>query len=90
LIRFTVDHASGKVYLNPHGNKVVHGRSAYLCKKAACLDQALKGTRLKIALSGQIKKGKPKRRVIQWPLEPQLIKDAERLCTEELKRCENT
>jgi hypothetical protein len=56
----------------------------------ACAQQALKGARLKVAIEGRIKKSKQNKRSIQWPLEPQLIYEIERLCTEQAKRCENT
>lgn len=93
LMRLTVDHASGAVALNPPespGTRAPMGRSAYICISEECLSQALKGHRLKGALEGRKKKGMPNKRSIQWPLEPQLIQDMSRLCTENPQTCKNT
>jgi len=90
LIRLTCDHATGEIHLNPHGHGAVHGRSAYLCRSAACVEQALKGTRLKQALAGR-KKGNDKyKRTIRWPLEAQLMKLVLQQCTQAPKTWQNT
>ncbi len=93
LMRLTVDHASGAIELNQSesaGKGSPMGRSAYICISEECLAQALKGHRLKGALEGQKKKGRPNKRSVRWPLEPQLIKDMSRVCTERPQTCKNT
>ena len=52
LIRLTVDFATQRVMVNDKTHRA-HGRSAYLCRVKACVNQALKGTRLKFALNGE-------------------------------------
>lgn len=92
-MRLTVDCRSGNVrlHLGQAGSKQAPmGRSAYICRQAECLEQALKGHRLKGALQGQKRKRGGKSRLIQWPLEPQLIQDLSRLCTENVQTCKNT
>jgi predicted RNA-binding protein YlxR (DUF448 family) len=84
LLRLTVDHLSGEVLLNVQtsGSKAVHGRSVYLCPQKSCIEQALKGNRLKGALvGGRGRKEKP-RRAIKWPLESSLIHTLTTTCTE--------
>ncbi len=56
LIRLTCDFQTGEVYLNA-GDKRLSGRSCYLCRQKTCVDQALKGLRLKGALEGRKVKG---------------------------------
>src|SRR5215471_12710797 len=93
LMRLTVDYQTGSVGLNSQEVSLkspVMGRSAYICFSVQCVEQALKGHRLKGALEGRKKKGTPNKRSIQWPLEPQLIKDMSRLCTERPQTCKNT
>jgi predicted RNA-binding protein YlxR (DUF448 family) len=75
--------------------KRVNGRSAYLCKSLTCLDNAFKGNRLKNALLGR--KFKDKNKVkntkispLNWPLEAQIIKVLQRICTDSSKTCQNT
>lgn len=75
--------------------KCVNGRSAYLCKSLTCLDNAFKGNRLKNALLGR--KFKDKNKVkntkispLNWPLEAQIIKVLQRICTDSSKTCQNT
>ncbi|PWU02677.1 MAG: hypothetical protein C5B53_01385 [Candidatus Melainabacteria bacterium] len=85
MIRLTVDHRSNEVHFNQtsKGPKAkLHGRSAYLCRAQECLTATLKGTRLKYALEGRRAKGVPGKRLIQWPLEPQLMKLIASKCTE--------
>jgi uncharacterized protein len=84
LVRLTVDFRSGNVLLNrsPSGREAVLGRSAYLCKSRLCLEQALKGHRLKSALEGGRGRKENPRRHIKWPLEPSLIHTLTRTCTE--------
>jgi predicted RNA-binding protein YlxR (DUF448 family) len=92
LIRLTVDSLSAKIVLNkPNQAKTrVNGRSAYICSSAQCVNSALKGNRLKFALTGrQTKTGKAKRNIF-WPFESQLIKDILSICTEPEKTCQNT
>jgi uncharacterized protein len=67
-----------------------HGRSAYVCPTESCVEQALKGTRLKQALEGRKRKNAPLRRTITWPLEPQLIQSLKTRCTDARKTCQNT
>ncbi|MBZ0187873.1 MAG: DUF448 domain-containing protein [Candidatus Obscuribacterales bacterium] len=91
LIRLTVDFKTGQVVLNQN-NKKLFGRSAYLCKKEACLTKLKKGGRLKYALEGRRGKSSnnyPKRQV-NLPLESQLIKAIADLCTDSGKTCQNT
>ncbi len=70
------------------------GRSAYLCRNTNCLEQGLKGVRVKHALSGRppAKTHKLNRTnaVVKWPLEAQLIKVLTTKCTEAEKTCQNT
>ena len=92
LLRLTVDHQSGAVFVNsgsPEDRKRT-GRSAYLCATIACIDAALKGNRLKGALEGRRSKNAPKKRHIAWPLESQLIHTLRRVCTEQAIACHNT
>jgi len=79
-----VDYHNGTVVLDgsPSGKSAVLGRSVYLCRKQRCLQQALKGNRLKIALQGgRGRKEQPKRQ-IKWPLESSLIHTLTSTCTE--------
>src|SRR4029434_1712621 len=90
LMRLTVNHVTSVVELNQQESSAkspVMGRSAYICLSEQCVEQALKGHRLKGALEGRKKKGTPNKRSIQWPLEPQLIKDMSCLCTERPQTC---
>lgn len=93
LVRLTVDYRSGEVrlqQLEAGSEQAPMGRSAYICRQADCLEQALKGHRLKGALQGQKQKKGGKSRLIQWPLEPQLIQDLSRQCTQKAQTCKNT
>jgi predicted RNA-binding protein YlxR (DUF448 family) len=92
LIRLTVDSLSSKIVLNQPGlgKAKVNGRSAYMCCLDQCVNLALKGNRLKFALTGRQAKAKTAKRNILWPLESQLIKDILKLCTEPEKTCQNT
>ena len=66
----------------PDPRQKVHGRSVYLCRCSECVEQALKGTRLKGALEGgRGRKDRP-RRTVKWPLEPSLIHTLRTSCTE--------
>ena len=89
LIRLTCDYKSGEVRLNT-GDKHLSGRSCYLCRSKACVDQALKGMRLKGALEGRKVKGKPAPRSVAFPLSEQLIQLVYRECTDTAKTCQNT
>jgi predicted RNA-binding protein YlxR (DUF448 family) len=89
LIRLTVDFATQRVMVNDKTHRA-HGRSAYLCRVKACVNQALKGTRLKFALNGRAVKGVPTKRSIKWPLEEQVISDLLGMCPEAEKTCQNT
>ncbi|HEY9714309.1 MAG TPA: DUF448 domain-containing protein, partial [Chroococcales cyanobacterium] len=75
--------------LNRNGRQA-HGRSAYLCPTETCIQQALKGTRLKYALEGRKVKGSENRRVISWPLESQIIQQIYGGHTQAGKTCQNT
>lgn len=93
MLRLVVDSKSMDVVVMPPAESerpVAHGRSAYLCAEQKCVDQALKGTRLRFALEGRRVKGVEKRRTIRWPLEPQLMNDMSRLCTDTGQTCKNT
>ncbi len=92
LIRLTVEPLSSNIVLNEprHSNKRLNGRSAYICSSANCVNSALKGSRLKFALTGRLAKGDKSKRRILWPLESQLIKDILSICTEPEKTCQNT
>ena len=46
--KFTREHKSGKVYLNPASN--ILGRSAYVCKNPQCIKTVIKKKSLKGAL----------------------------------------
>ena len=92
-MRLTVDYQTGSLELNSQEVSLkspVMGRSAYICLSVQCVEQALKGHRLKGALEGRKKKGMPNKRSIQWPLEPQLILVIKGMCTEPGKTCQNT
>jgi predicted RNA-binding protein YlxR (DUF448 family) len=86
MIRLTVNFSNGEVRLNDSerksGKPEAQGRSAYVCRSIDCLNNALKGTRLKFALEGRKGKGSHGRRIINWPLEAQLIKNLFGLCAE--------
>ena len=92
MVRLTVDHATHAVILksDPAKDRSISGRSAYVCKKQSCVDQALKGTRLRYALEGRRQKDAPPARRIGWPLESQLIHTMRSKCTEILETCQNT
>ncbi|MBX9880147.1 MAG: YlxR family protein [Candidatus Obscuribacterales bacterium] len=96
LIRLTADNASGQVIARfdcltyPHSDSPVIGRSAYLCPNAKCVEEALKGTRLKFALSGRKVKGQASKRSITWPLESQLINVLLSKFTDRAQTCQNT
>jgi predicted RNA-binding protein YlxR (DUF448 family) len=60
----------------------VQGRSAYVCKARACLELALKSTKLKYALEGRKKKGQESVRRLSWPLEAQLIQSLFAECSD--------
>ena len=92
LIRLTIDSANSKIVLNdPSQFKTrVNGRSAYMCSSSQCVNSALKGNRLKYALTGRQVKSEIAKRSILWPLESQLIKDILSICTEPEKTCQNT
>ncbi|MBA3992948.1 MAG: hypothetical protein C0469_05415 [Cyanobacteria bacterium DS2.3.42] len=89
LIRLTCDFQSGEVRLNT-GDKRLSGRSCYLCRQKSCVDQALKGLRLKGALEGRKVKGRPAGRSVAFPLPEQLIQLVYRECTDTGKTCQNT
>ncbi|MBY0358414.1 MAG: YlxR family protein [Candidatus Obscuribacterales bacterium] len=84
MLRLTVDFKSNAVFLNTanQGTAAVSGRSAYICSSLACLESALKGTRLKYALEGRRPKQSAPKRLIAWPLESQLIHSLRSKCTE--------
>jgi len=94
MVRLVVDHRTLEVSLQSSssatGKSRAHGRSAYICNSKRCLEAVLKGTRLKAALEGRKVKGAPNRRSIRWPLEPQLIQDLSRTCTDACQTCKNT
>lgn len=92
MLQLTVDHATHIVILKTEKaqDRLVNGRSAYLCKNQSCLEQALKGTRLKHALEGRKQKGSPPLRRVGWPLESQLIHSMRTKCTDILETCQNT
>ena len=48
LIKVTKEHESGKIFVNP--NSKIFGRSAYLCYNHACIELALKKSKLNKAL----------------------------------------
>ncbi|MBC7999810.1 MAG: YlxR family protein [Leptolyngbya sp.] len=89
LIRLTYDYRNGEVTLHT-GDKHLSGRSCYICRNKTCVDQALKGTRIKGALDGRKVKGRPNTRSVRFPLEPQLIQLVYRECTDTGKTCQNT
>ena len=60
----------------------VQGRSAYVCKTAACLELALKSNKLKYALEGRKKKGQESVKRVSWPLEAQLIQSLFAECSD--------
>jgi predicted RNA-binding protein YlxR (DUF448 family) len=68
----------------------LHGRSAYICRTAACLELALKTSKLKHALEGRKKKGVEGSRRVSWPLEAQLIQSLFAECSDKDKTCQNT
>jgi predicted RNA-binding protein YlxR (DUF448 family) len=70
--------------------ETLHGRSAYICKTAACLELALKTTKLKHALEGRKKKGLEGVNRVSWPLEAQLIQSLFAECSDQDKTCKNT
>lgn len=92
MIRLTVNHEDLEVFLNSYPERKIkaHGRSAYICTSAVCLDFSLKGTRLKYALEGRKLKNRPEKRKVNWPLESQLIHTLTLLCTENSEACHNT
>jgi len=69
---------------------VGHGRSAYICRRTACLELALKTNKLKQALEGRKKKGQEGSRRVSWPLEAQLIQSLFSECSDNEKTCQNT
>jgi predicted RNA-binding protein YlxR (DUF448 family) len=89
LIRLTCDYQSGEVRLNT-GAKGLSGRSCYICRRKTCVEQALKGTRIKGALEGRKVKGRPAGRSVAFPLSQQLIQLVYRECTDTDKTCQNT
>lgn len=89
LIRLTCDFKTGEVRLNT-GEKDLSGRSCYLCRQKGCVDQALKGTRLKGALEGRKVKGRPAGRSVRFPFSDELIQLVYRECTDTGKTCQNT
>lgn len=92
LIRLTFDYKSKKLHLNTGTpqDRFVCGRSAYLCRNISCVDQALKGNRLRIALEGRRPKNQESRRKVGWPLESQLVHVLRQSCTEAVETCQNT
>lgn len=94
MLKLTANHQTNEVVLRSNSKQAsdrkICGRSAYLCKNQSCLDQALKGTRLRNALEGRRTKDAPPRRRIAWPLESQLIHTMRTKCTEILETCQNT
>src|SRR5437868_9749 len=65
LARLTVNHRTNEVFINLATlvNRVECGRSAYLCRNPKCVEQALKGNRMRNALEGgRGKKTSPVRR----------------------------
>jgi predicted RNA-binding protein YlxR (DUF448 family) len=68
----------------------LHGRSAYVCRTAACLELALKSSKLKHALEGRKKKGVESPHRVPWPLEAQLIQSLFAECSDQEKTCQNT
>lgn len=93
LVRLTVDWRSGEVLLNVARlvQRPIQGRSTYLCPLPACIEQALKGNKLRSALQGgRGKKLGTALRAIKWPLEPQLINTLRTMCTESSESCHNT
>jgi predicted RNA-binding protein YlxR (DUF448 family) len=65
-----------------------NGRSVYLCKSWQCLNNAIKGNRLKGLLEGR--RGKAKGRVVHWPFEPQIMHVLSTICPKVEKTCQNT
>jgi predicted RNA-binding protein YlxR (DUF448 family) len=94
LIRLTRDYQNRNVMLNKSGTRVsggiLQGRSAYICKTAACLDIALKSSKLKHALEGRKKPGMEGQNRVPWPLEAQLIQSIQAECSDQVKTCQNT
>ena len=94
LMRITCDFQNRNVMLNKTavGGKspTAQGRSAYVCKTTACLELALKTTKLKYGLEGRKKKGAENVRRVSWPLEAQLIQSLFAECSDQNKTCQNT
>ncbi|MBX9686395.1 MAG: YlxR family protein [Candidatus Obscuribacterales bacterium] len=92
LLRLTFDYKSKSIRLKGESpqDRLLCGRSAYLCPKLSCVDQCLKGNRLKIALEGRKPKNSGTKRQVAWPLESQLIHTMRSKCTEILETCQNT
>ena len=92
LLRLTFDYKTKQVQLNGSSaqDRLLNGRSAYLCRQISCVDSALKGNRLRIALEGRKPKGQPSRRQIAWPLASQLVHTVRSMCTDTLETCQNT
>ncbi|MBX9572421.1 MAG: DUF448 domain-containing protein [Candidatus Obscuribacterales bacterium] len=94
MLKLTANHSTNEVVFRSETRedwaRKVCGRSAYLCKSQTCLDQALKGTRLRNALEGRRTKDAPPPRRVAWPLESQLIHTMRSKCTEILETCQNT
>ena len=93
-MRITCDFRNRNVMLNkaavPGHTETVQGRSAYVCKTAACLELALKTTKLKYGLEGRKKKGQENAKRVSWPLEAQLIQSLFAECSDLDKTCQNT
>ncbi len=92
LLRLTFDSKDRRVVLKSESPKdrSISGRSAYLCRKLSCVDQSVKGNRLRIAIEGRKAKNVAPRRQVAWPLESQLIHTMRSKCTEVLETCQNT
>jgi predicted RNA-binding protein YlxR (DUF448 family) len=94
LIRVTCDWQNRNVMLNKGRiagkSGAIHGRSAYICRTAACLELALKTPKLKQALQGRKKKGFESASRVSWPLEAQLIQSLFAECSDQEKTCQNT
>lgn len=91
LLRLTVQQDSSEVLLNLEIKTApIQGRSAYLCKKTECVEQALRANKLKGALEGGRGRKNEPRRKITWPLEPQLMNTLRTFAQNQIESCQNS
>jgi hypothetical protein len=96
MLRLRVDHTDNSVFIaSAPGLPTIKnrsGRSTYLCPKTDCVEAALskRGARLRYALQGRALSGRIRKRVLVWPLDAGLIKQALAICDQSGKTCQNT